>query len=69
MTWHNEIAKADEDGEGASRKLYPRDSNGTTSHHAAELKRDDVYYLSDGSCVLRVEDTLFNVGVRSHPFC
>lgn len=23
--------------------------------------RDDVYYFSDGSCILRVEDTLFNV--------
>lgn len=69
MAWHNERAKADDEGEGVSRKLYPRDSNGTISQYAAELKRDDEYYLSDGSCVLRVEDTLFNVGVRPHPFC
>lgn len=24
--------------------------------------RDDTYYMQDGSCVLQVEDTLFNVG-------
>jgi hypothetical protein len=25
------------------------------------VKRDDTYYMSDGSCVLSVENTLFNV--------
>lgn len=27
-------------------------------------KRDDTYYLEDGSCILLVQDTLFNVGHR-----
>ena len=33
--------------------------------------RDDTYYLVDGSCVLLVDDTLFNVRVTSwlHIFC
>lgn len=26
-----------------------------------DLVRDDIYYFSDGSCILRVENTLFNV--------
>ncbi len=30
-------------------------------HDSARLVRDDTYYLQDGSCVLQVENTLFNV--------
>lgn len=28
---------------------------------SAEIVRDDTYYMEDGSCVLQVENTLFNV--------
>ena len=29
--------------------------------------RDEMYYFSDGSCIMRVEDTLFNVRYDSTP--
>ena len=30
-------------------------------HHEHGVVHDDTYYMPDGSCVLRVENTLFNV--------
>lgn len=30
------------------------------------LVRDETYYLADGSCVLLVEETLFNVRILDH---
>ena len=30
-------------------------------HHERGVVHDDTYYMPDGSCVLRVENTLFNV--------
>lgn len=35
-----------------------------SSHRPAA--RDDTYYLQDGSFILRVEDTLFNVRLLHH---
>ena len=31
--------------------------------------RDETYYFSDGSCILLVEDTLFNVGHHNLTLC
>lgn len=33
----------------------------TPPRHPSEIVRDEEYYLSDGSCILLVENTLFNV--------
>jgi hypothetical protein len=32
----------------------------------SELHHDDEFYFEDGSCILRVEDTLFNVRISYH---
>jgi hypothetical protein len=32
-----------------------------------KLVRDETYYMDDGSCILRVEDTLFNVSLCCLP--
>lgn len=37
---------------------------------ASEIVRDEDYYLSDGSCIILVENTLFNVSpFVHHPNC
>jgi hypothetical protein len=36
--------------------------------HRKASKRDESYYFEDGSCVLLVEDTLFNVGFFNFSF-
>ena len=37
---------------------------------ASEIVRDEDYYLSDGSCIILVENTLFNVSLFvHHPNC
>lgn len=43
----------DTDSEEVVRELQP--------HIERAVARDNTYYFSDGSCVLRVESTLFNV--------
>ena len=36
----------------------------STPNHQKSFKRDESYYFEDGSCVLLVEDTLFNVSLH-----
>ncbi|KAJ8508221.1 hypothetical protein ONZ45_g9495 [Pleurotus djamor] len=47
----------DEDIDNVSAMLR----TSTTSLSLTEMKRDPTYYMDDGSCVLLIEDTLFNV--------
>ena len=46
-------------GFGASLGLGASFGFGPSGHQPAS--RDDTYYMQDGSCILRVENTLFNV--------
>ena len=39
----------------------------SSSQPEKEYKRDSMYYLEDGSCILAVEDTLFNVSAPCVP--
>jgi hypothetical protein len=39
----------------------PARSHVMVSEEPKDPVRDDTYYMSDGSCVLRVQNTLFNV--------
>ncbi len=54
ITPHRKRARVDDEIE---------DMLGTS--HSAELVRDSTYYMEDGSCVLQVGNTLFNVSVSS----
>ncbi|KAI9430552.1 hypothetical protein H4582DRAFT_2016394 [Lactarius indigo] len=46
-----------------SRNLFEREETNmkTLPTHPPEIVRDEDYYLSDGSCIILVENTLFNV--------
>lgn len=39
----------------------PAQSHAIVSEEPREPVRDDTYYMSDGSCIIRVQNTLFNV--------
>jgi hypothetical protein len=46
------------------QSAHPGTPNGRDSPEAPPaIVRDNVYYFNDGSCIIRVENTLFNVGV------
>jgi hypothetical protein len=46
-----------------SRNLFEKpESMKIPQCQGSEIVRDEDYYLSDGSCIILVENTLFNVG-------
>lgn len=51
-----EMLQVAEDRGSLHQQAYPRGDEPD-----APLERDDTYYLHDGSCVMRIENTLFNV--------
>ena len=54
---HGRMLHVSEHYSARSGTTYKRDSPDGTP----VIVRDDEYYFSDGSCILRVENTLFNV--------
>jgi hypothetical protein len=61
---HAQPPADDEDPESDSESidhLMCSSSSSTTSLALADSKRDETYYFEDGSCVLLVGSTLFNV--------